>query len=69
MQGGQGRREVRGVGDGRVRRPEGRMTGQDVERFRVLLERLESSLAADRAGQAVPAARAVVLNGAAVPDA
>ncbi|MFC5887799.1 hypothetical protein RMN57_33770 [Kitasatospora sp. CM 4170] len=37
----------RGMGENRVR-AEGRMTEQDVEQFRVLLARLEGSLAADR---------------------
>ncbi|WP_153882750.1 hypothetical protein [Streptomyces sp. CB01881] len=40
----EGTTETRGV---RVL-PEGRMTEQDTERFRVLLARLESSLVADR---------------------
>ncbi|MFJ9693867.1 hypothetical protein [Kitasatospora sp. NPDC101183] len=33
--------------------PEGRMTEQDTERFRLLLTRLEESLAADRAAAAL----------------
>ncbi|MET8704625.1 MULTISPECIES: hypothetical protein [unclassified Kitasatospora] len=35
----------------------GRMTAEDADRFRVLLARLEDSLAADRRTGVVPAAR------------
>ncbi|MFC5663729.1 hypothetical protein ACFP3U_12125 [Kitasatospora misakiensis] len=35
----------------------GRMTAEDADRFRVLLARLEDSLAADRRTETTPAAR------------
>ncbi len=49
-------------GDRGLRTPAegGRMTAEDTDRFRVLLARLEDSLAADRRTTAVPAARPAV---------